>query len=408
MRLLQISHQYPPHHIGGVELITHNLAHDLAQQGHQVTVLTRAPSAPSTAQDDASAAVQVVRWPERSPTRRFLDAFGDPAALRDFDALLNNQPFDVVHLQHLIGFPARLADTLARRRIPYAVTLHDYWYACANAQLVTNTDGTLCAGPQPTSCGRCAGARAGLGGSSGAVLAPLFAHRTNLLRDVLRRAALVSAPSHYVVHWFADHGYDTRAWRVIPYGIDVTQRPAPCSRTQTHFAYLGGIARQKGVHTLVDAFNHMPADATLTIAGPLDAHPDYVAQLRAAAAHPGIRFTGALDRTGVWQLLHASHALVAPSIWPETFMLVLHEALAAGCHIIASDLGAQGEAARAAGAFTFPPGDAVALAAQMRAALAAPPRTTSAALRTHREYAAEFERLYAAIHSASAKSRVRL
>ena len=50
---------------------------------------------------------------------------------------------DIVHIQHLMGIPVSVVTQIRERSIPTVITLHDYWYGCANAQLLTNTDQTI-------------------------------------------------------------------------------------------------------------------------------------------------------------------------------------------------------------------------------------------------------------------------
>ena len=90
--------------------------------------------------------------------------FGDATIERLFERALDDFRPDLVHVQHLMGFPVQLLHLLRQRRIPYVVTLHDYWWICANAQLLTNYGQQICDGPRLwLNCGRCALARAGYG-----------------------------------------------------------------------------------------------------------------------------------------------------------------------------------------------------------------------------------------------------
>jgi len=69
------------------------------------------------------------------------------------------------------------------------------------------------------------------------------------------------------------------------------------------FAYIGGLAPQKGIHVLVEAFNDLDRDATLEIYGDPTRFPDYSHRLRTMAHSPQIVFGGWLDRDGVWRVL---------------------------------------------------------------------------------------------------------
>ncbi len=354
VRILQIVHQFPPHHVGGVELITESLARDLRELNHIVRVLTRAPA-------HADVPENVTHIPEiGSDGRRFMATWRDATATRLATACMEQLQPDIAHVQHAMGHPLQMVDALNARGIAYIVSLHDYWFACANAQLVTNYDRTRCDGPTAMKCGRCAAARAGLPGAAALALAPLMRDRNRRLRDVLAQAAAVTTPSRSVRDWFAGQGFDTGAWRVVPYGLNGAPIEPELSDGAPRFIYIGGLAEQKGVHVLIEAFNRMPREASLTIAGPLNAFPSYVAELRARVKHPGIQFAGPLLRADVWRALARSDALIAPSLWPETFTLVVHEALAAGCAVIASGIGALNDIA-GADATLVPPGDAGAL-----------------------------------------------
>ncbi len=391
MRILQVVHQLPPQYVGGVELITAALARDLRAQKHAVHVLGRATT-------DARTGDDVTVLPDAGQgVRRFAATWRDPAALRTALACIDRFRPDVAHIQHLMGLPLALMDALRRRGIPFVVTLHDYWFACANAQLVTNFDNSQCDGPVDLKCARCAAARSGLPDFAAPAFTPVMRNRNVRLREILACASAVTAPSRGVIAWFAEHGFDATGWRVVAYGLSGAPVPPEPPNSVPHFAYIGGLSEQKGAHILIDAFNAMPPDATLTIAGPLDVFPDYVARLCARARHPGIAFVGALQREDVWRTLARTDALIAPSLWPETYMLVAHEALAAGCALIASNIGALADlATRHDAAVTLiPPGDADALRIALRSI-----RPGERRIRAHRDtvdYASDMARLYAEV-----------
>lgn len=63
---------------------------------------------------------------------------------------------------------------------------------------------------------------------------------------------------------------------------------------------------------------------------------------RCEQAH-GVRYLGALPHNELMRVMSHSHALLYPSTWPETYCMVVDEALAMGCNVIASPLGALSE-----------------------------------------------------------------
>ncbi|HID53736.1 MAG TPA: glycosyltransferase [Anaerolineae bacterium] len=379
MRILHIIHQYLPDHIGGTELYTHWLTQELARRGHEIAIFYRRSADGSGLSRRTEDDIEIwAAWNGRfQPTDRFLSTFRNPFLLNTFTQALDQIQPDVVHVEHLMGLPAGILTILQKRRIPYVVTLWDFWWVCANAQLLTNDTQEICAGPDKfTNCARCVLARSG---SSALKLAqPLLplplAQRNRILKNSLSHAAALIAPAPFVKNWYASHGISAERMTVVPPGLDY---PADAAREAEgvrpfRIGYIGGLSWQKGVHVLVNAFTQLSAPAELWIAGDPDFDPDYVAQLR-QLANGNARFVGKLDRDDVWQMLAQVDVIVVPSLWYETFCFVVSEAFAMGVPVIASDLGVLADRVQdGADGFLFPPGDDAGLAALLRRCQAEP------------------------------------
>jgi len=375
MRVLHVLHQYLPDHVGGVELYVHGLAQSQQRTGHQVALFFRRSLDGRRLERDTQDGLAVYRAVHGrfTPSGRFLSSLRDPYLATSLKQVIQEIDPDIIHIHHLMGLPV---SSLGTGDLPgvSVVTLHDYWWVCANAQLLTDYDGRVCDGPRHwLNCARCGLARAGAGRlwPLAPLAAPLFARRAAVLRRLGGRVAAWIAPTAFVRDWYAGHGLPADRIRVIRYGIELP--PAAAVRRDRaagparHFAYIGGLASQKGVHLLLDAFNDLPAGATLTVAGDETAFPAYSAGLRRLAAHPGVRFAGRLDREGVWRTLAEADVLVVPSLWYETAALVVQEAFAAGVPVIAADHGALAERVRhEVDGLLIPPGDRPALHQAMR------------------------------------------
>jgi glycosyltransferase involved in cell wall biosynthesis len=173
--------------------------------------------------------------------------------------------------------------------------------------------------------------------------------------------------------------------------------------------YIGGLSRQKGIHHLIAAVNQLPEGAvTLSIYGDPNAFPDYAAELRQAAAHAGIQFMGLASRAEIWAALAELDALVAPTLWYETYSLVVHEAFAAGVPVIASRIGVMPEVIRdGVDGLLFPPGDVTALASLLRELIRRPEQLEALrrAVRpplTIAEHAAAVQTIYAEVVESAA------
>lgn len=350
MRILQVVHQYPPERIGGTELYTLALAKGLNHRGHRAAVFHRAPGPPGLAQSE---------W-EGVPTYRacagemnsvsvYRSSFGDASLFDAFAGAIKHFRPELIHVQHLKGLPTAVVGLAQERKIPLVHTLHDFWTICANAQLLTNYDQTICDGPTSgcTNCARCAIAMLGNSASVLAfpAIAALMTWRNLRLARALQAAEVIIAPTRFVRDWFVAQDWPEERITVVPHGIE----PPPVdvagkSRSDRHItvAYVGGLARQKGVHTLVEAFSGLQG-AELWIAGDEAFDPAYVSYLRSLAS-PNVRFLGRLEHEEVWATLAQADAVAIPSLWYETFSLIAHEAFAAGVPVIASDLGALSEA----------------------------------------------------------------
>ncbi len=353
-RVLHLVHQYPPEHFGGTELYTQSVAQALSARNHAVSVFTRRNGAGvgQEHRQEFDVAVHLAWNGSASPTRRFLTTFGNVELEEAFAGVLDQFKPDLVHIQHLMGFPTSLLQSIVEREIPFVVTLHDFWWVCANAQLVTNYSGEICDGPSLwLNCARCAVARSGSKALWPTIplLAVMLARRGTTLNTLLLRAAQLIAPSHFVKTWYVEHGVPAERICVLPHGIGVPATPVrlPQPRPRPRFLYAGGLAWQKGVHILLEAFAQLSQPAELWIAGDEAFDPAYSRQLRALSAplpHDRVRFLGKLNRAEIWQALAEVDAVVVPALWYETFSLIIHEAFAMGVPVIASDLGALAEA----------------------------------------------------------------
>lgn len=197
----------------------------------------------------------------------------------------------------------------------------------------------------------------------------------------------------------------------VPHGLSLEEevgRP-PADRAR-RFGYVGSIVPHKGVHDLVRAFETLPEDARLDLWGSLDDAPAYVAEVRAWARHPGIRFRGEARPNEVAGHVAALDAVIVPSVWRENAPLSILEALALGRPVVASRVGGHPELLGALEPLLFEPGDVAALAAVLRRLADEPGFARSMAERAPRvppigEHTAALEAIYRRVALESASGR---
>lgn len=203
-----------------------------------------------------------------------------------------------------------------------------------------------------------------------------------------RRAAAVLTISEF-----------SRAEALRLLGVEATvaaHHPRPAAAQQGDAAgpllAVGALRPYKGLDTAIEALALLdPVERRpLVLAGPEET-PGEAARLLALAHARGVadlvRITGWLQPGQLAALRAAAAATVNPSRY-EGYGLGLAESLAAGLPTVASDIPPHRELAGPDGSLLFPAGDAAALAAALRGALAARQRLGAAALARSRELAA--------------------
>ena len=117
--------------------------------------------------------------------------------------------------------------------------------------------------------------------------------------------------------------------RIIPNAIDTRQYDPAAPKDPNRLAFLGRDEPRKGLDLLLEAF------AQLRRARPAT---ELVVMGATRPEVPGVRFLGPVDDATKRRELAAASVFVAPNTGGESFGLVVLEALASGCAVVASAL----------------------------------------------------------------------
>ena len=346
LRVLLVSHRYPPDARGGVEVYTQRLARSLAGAGHPVAVLARRPDgkAPRREMSSDEEGIPVHRLTGTARRERFL-LEADEGERLFREALAEADP-DVVHVNHVVDLSPRLLLAARERGAAVVLTLHDYWFACQRIVLL-QPDGRICAGPRGgAECARACFA-------SDPAARERWRLRTAYFRALLGLAHRVTCPSRHTAGFFARHGVPRERLRAVPNGVWVPRDASaagwdtPGERGRLALAFLGAVLPHKGLHVVLEALARAGLPAVdLTAFGPVD-DGAYARALYARAAEvPGLRFRmfAEYEADDLPVLLDGVDAVVVPSQWRETYCLVARETLARGIPALVADVGALGEA----------------------------------------------------------------
>jgi glycosyltransferase involved in cell wall biosynthesis len=274
MRIAQIAPLFetvPPRRYGGTERVVHWLTEELVAMGHEVTLF---------AAGDSRTSARLV--PVREKAARFVPNFEVNGApyMRMLEMVRRAaDEFDVLHF-HIDFWPLPL---FSRQATPFLTTLHgrmdqewvrDIYGLFPDAHLVSISD----------------------------------AQRT-------------PAPE---LGWLATvlHG--------MPRGL---LRPVPAE--PGYLAFLGRMSPEKGIADALDIAR--AAGMPIRIAAKIGEEDRawYEAVIAPRLAEPGVEYVGEIEDGQKSALLSGATAVLLPIAWPEPFGLVMIEAMACGCPIVA-------------------------------------------------------------------------
>jgi glycosyltransferase involved in cell wall biosynthesis len=347
MRVGLVIHRFPPDGRGGTETHAALSRQALVARGHDVEVFAGRPGDARRVRQEPG-----VCRVETPLTEEHALALPDPWVSAEFEGWLDDTAPDVVHVHHLLFLAPDLIERAKRRGIPVVVTLHDLWFTCA----LVHADVRHAGRAWGASCFAHSELRPPLRALSRLrrrrLRSRLEAHlaRPHHLRAQLALADHVLAPSCFLQERHAAFGID--GVEVLPHPVAVRPRGPQAPRTPVRFGFVGPLARHKGIEVLRAAATAAGIEPVLV--GPGDP--------------PGFgEWVGEVEHGVIEQALAGIDVLVVPSLAPESFSLVAHEAQALGIPVVASSIGALPEVVEhGVNGLLVPPGKPRALAQALR------------------------------------------
>ena len=275
--------------------------------------------------------------------------------------LITRERPQVIHCTNTVPLVSpSVYDAADHEGVPVVQALRNYRFICPNGLLLR--DGRVCEAcvdklvPWPAALHACyQDSRL----FSAGVAATFALHR--IRNGWTGNIDMYFAPSEFTRRKYVEAGLPPDRILVKPNWLDPDPGPGPGAGN--YIVFVGRLSREKGVDTLLRAWQRLPHSARLVIVGdgPLAASVQ-----EAAAADSRIEWVGLQPKTEVLRFAGDAIGLVLPSITYETFGRTIVEAFSRGTPAVVSGTGAMAELVQhERTGYHARPGDAADLAEQI-------------------------------------------
>lgn len=340
MNILYVLHKDPEAFLGGVELHTLDLIRAFVHRANKVYLLF-----PSSSHLTVRACSG-----EEVKEGRFKSFFCDDMALKNhvveksFSEILESFSIDVVHFQHLLGFPLSLIEVANNKGVRVIISVHDYFFWCPSYKLLSpleNKGLSFCFFEKDDiKCARCLNLL-GIKGIDGETVRK----RREYINRLLSISDVIVVPTKYVQDiFYAIYSSLGDKIVVIDHGVKVKESLTNALRRNDsiNLAYLGAFTYEKGAEKFIELVRAMNYSSELRevnfyiigeIGYPLPVDVLKLKTLKVIGAYRRDELPELLKREGM-------DVILLLSLWPESYSYTLSEAIVNGIPVIASDLGA--------------------------------------------------------------------
>jgi len=293
----------PPRNYGGTEHVIATLVEEQIAQGHDVTLF--AP------EDAKTSATQIAFFPRSLfacdvPWQAHLKAYYH--LHKSVDYLKEHvQDFDILHTHLSSAADMYLFPLTAALPLPQVTTLHGQF---PFDRITTEWQGDA----------------------------------DRYYMEWLSRIPLVAISEH--ARRFEQEKFPLNFIDVVYHGVDLKDFAPPSTAPEDFFLWVGRLTFEKGAHLAIEAARK--AGVPLILAGILDQNIPDVQRYFQERIEPEIdgrqiTYIGPVSPHERNDLLHRARGLLNPILWEEPFGMVMIEAMAAGCPVIAFRRGAAEE-----------------------------------------------------------------
>lgn len=336
MKICLISNLYNPYILGGAEIYAEKIANYLSKENKVIVITTK----PYEGLNSLKPSVEIrdnikiyrfyplnIYYLYNAPNIKIPDFLKLPWHIIDqwnihsyftIKKILEKEKPDVVHTHNLGGLSISAFNAVKSLNLPLIHTCHDYHIICPYATLLCPFwRGELCKYPK----------------------VPCEIYR-KVKRKIIHGPDIVTAPSQFVLDAHSKAGFFKESKKIAPpLGIEIENinfNKKEKDNKEVNILYVGQLGKHKGIQILISAFKQINKNAKLHIVG--DGHDkEYFKDL--ASNDKRIIFYGKIPNEETQKFYKNADITVVPSIWYETFGIVVIESFKFGTPVVASRIG---------------------------------------------------------------------
>jgi glycosyltransferase involved in cell wall biosynthesis len=345
MEIVQVHNNYK--FKGGEETVFEDTVNLLIREGISVSILSR-----SSYNDKNSNFKKISTF--------FSSLYSKSAAKEMKQIILNKKP-DIVHIHNIYPFiSTSIFNICQKEMIPIVMTCHNYRLVCPiSICFINNQICERCIGGKEYWC-IIKNCRRNIFESTAYAWRNVLPRLLNTFQKNISRFICVS---EFLKSRFIEFGINEKKIAVLPNMINTNMisKQNENSANGQYIAYVGRLSNEKGIDILLKATSKLP-DLPVRIAGngPLMSKIIKYTSIN-------LKILGQLNRSEMVTFYKNARFLVVPSLWFETFGLIILEAMSNGIPVIASRIGAIPELVEdGITGLLFEPGNHIELATKMK------------------------------------------
>ena len=258
-------------------------------------------------------------------------------AKKKFEQLIKDEKPDIVHLNifqsHLTG---SIVDVAKKYKIPIVYTAHDLKSVCPDYRMLSH--GQICEKCLSGDYKNCFRSGCMKDSKLKSLLATLEAYEYKR-RKIYQKIDLVITPSAFYKEKIEQSGVMACPIVHIPNFLPVGTEYKASGVKGEYFLYFGRLSREKGVLTLLDAYERANVDLPLYIVGTGPEEEAIQERVEKLNGKEKVRLLGFRQGEELKGLVKNSRCVILPSEWYENGPYSVMEAMAAGKPAIVSNLG---------------------------------------------------------------------